>query len=123
MPADLHARANQTESMEIVPVLRYNKMSGAGSVMKRKESRYDDVTGRPADKSYFERGLPEYLEISLSNMKESWKIEDSGKRDIHWDLYWCELNADLNSAEVDGVISSEQAWYLREKYLRMKKGE
>lgn len=48
-------------------------------------------------------------------------IVDSGKNDIHWDLYWCELNADINYAEVENLISSEQAWYLRSKYLRMKK--
>ena len=56
-------------------------------------------------------------------MKKSWEIEDSGKRDMHWDLYWCELNADINSAEVDQVISTEQADYLRNKYLRMTKDE
>lgn len=25
--------------------------------------------------------------------KHSWEIKDSGKKDYHWDLYWCELNA------------------------------
>lgn len=68
-----------------------------------------------------ECGLPEYLKISLANMKKSWAIEDSGQRDYHWDLYWGELNADINSAEIDKSISSEQAWYLREKYLRMER--
>lgn len=43
--------------------------------------------------------------------------------DIHWDIYWCELNANINSAEVNGLISSEQAWYLREKYLRMQQSD
>ena len=54
-------------------------------------------------------------------MKKSWAIEDSGERDMHWDIYWCDFNADINSAEVDQVISSEQAWYLRRKYLRMER--
>jgi hypothetical protein len=85
--------------------------------------RYDKNTGLPLNKGYLECGLPDYLKISLENMKKSWEIEDSGKRDFHWDLYWCELNADINSAEVDQVISSEQAWYLREKYLRMEREE
>ena len=87
------------------------------------ESRYDDETGLPLDESYLERGLPEYLQISLKNMKESWSIEDSGGTDLHWDIYWCDLNADINSAEVDGVISSEQAAYLRRVYLRMRKDD
>lgn len=84
---------------------------------------YDLTTGLPIDKSYLECGLPEYLKESIEAMKESWKILDSGDKDLRWDCYWSELNADLNSAEVEGIISSEQAWYLREKYLRMKKEE
>ena len=84
---------------------------------------YDKKTGLPLDKGYLECGLPRYLQTSLENMKKSWAIEDSGEADMHWDLYWCELNADINSAEVDKLISSEQAWYLREKYLRMQRGE
>ena len=83
----------------------------------------DKTTGKPKDKSYLECGLPIYLQKSLDAMKKSWAIEDNGGRDDHWDLYWCELNADINSSEVDKQISSEQAWYLREKYLRMKRGE
>jgi hypothetical protein len=79
-------------------------------------------TGLPQDKRYLECDLPPYLEESLENMKASWEIIDRGEEDLHWDLCWCELSADINSAEVDQVISSEQAWYLREKYLRMKRG-
>lgn len=65
--------------------------------------------------------LPPYLKISLENMIKSWEIEDSGQRDLHWDLCWCELNADINAAEVDGLLTNDEAWFLREKYLRMKK--
>lgn len=84
-------------------------------------AKYNSETGLPENDKYLECGLPEYLQISLENMKKSWAIEDSGQKDYHWDLYWCELNADINSAEIDNVISSEQAWYLRRKYLRMEK--
>jgi len=85
-------------------------------------SEYDEK-GFPADKSYLECGLPPYLQTSLENMIDSWKAVDSGKKDYHWDMNWSELNADINSAEVEQEISSEQAWYLRETYLRMKRGE
>ena len=64
--------------------------------------------------------LPMYLQISLYNMIKSWKKVDNGKVDLHWDLYWCELNADINSAEVEQQISIEQAEHLRKKYLRME---
>ena len=90
-------------------------------MMLEKPKKYNAETGLPEDKSYLECGLPEYLKVSLDNMKKSWAIEDSGQRDYHWDLYWGELNADINSAEIDKSISSEQAWYLREKYLRMER--
>ena len=75
---------------------------------------------KPKDDSYLEKGLPEYLSKSLSAMIEAWKIEDSGKRDLHFDIYWCDLNADINSAETEQEISGEQAQYLRRKYLRME---
>lgn len=82
---------------------------------------YDPATGLPEDKTYLECGLPEYLQISLDNIKKTWKILDSGTRTNTWDLYWCELNADINSAEVDELITHEQADYLRRVYLRMVK--
>ena len=80
---------------------------------------YDHDTCSQARMNYLERGLPAYLQRSLDAMKESWKIEDGGGTDLHWDCWWCELNADINSAEVDCLISHEQAAYLRRKYLRM----
>lgn len=82
---------------------------------------YDPETGLPLDKRYFECSLPPYLEESLEAMKKSWEIEDRGETDLHWDIAWCNLNADINCAEVEEEISSERAWYLREKYLRIKK--
>ena len=90
------------------------------TLMKIDNAKYESDTGLPKDTAYLEKGLPAYLQISLDNMKKSWEIEDSGGRDLHWDLYWCELNADINSAENDKAISEEQAEYLRRVYLRMK---
>ncbi len=86
-------------------------------------SGYDPETGRPEDESYLECGLPEYLQKSIAAMEKSWEIEDSGQRDMHWDLIWCELNSDLNCAETDGLITPDQAWYLRRKYLRMERDD
>ena len=92
-------------------------------LMQIDNARYDRETGLPRDESYLEKGLPGYLQKSIAAMQASWKIVDSGKRDLHWDLVWCELNADINSAETEQEISSDQAWYLRQKYLRMEKDE
>lgn len=89
------------------------------SILEEKD--YDDKTGLPLNESYLECGLPQYVQDSIDAMKKSWEIIDNGGKDLRWDCYWCELNADLNSAEIEGLITTEQAWYLREKYLRMER--
>lgn len=92
-------------------------------LMKIDTSNYDRQTGLPKDKTYLEKDLPPYLDKSLRAMKRSWEIEDNGGKDMHWDVYWCELNADINSAEIEQSISKEQAGYLRCKYLRMEEDQ
>lgn len=89
--------------------------------MNMQKHVYDIETGLPVNREYLERGLPPYLQASIKQMCHSWAIEDSGQKDYHWDIAWCDLNADINAAESGQEISSEQAWYLREKYLRMKR--
>lgn len=74
------------------------------------------------DKEYLEKDLPEFLVHSIEQMKKTWKqYEETGKLPIHWDLDFGELNSGINVAEVEDMISSEQAWYLREKYLKMSR--
>lgn len=61
---------------------------------------------------------------NASTKKETLSVPGiPGNKDYHWDMCWSELNADINSAEVGQEISTEQAWYLRENYLRMKRGD
>ena len=86
-------------------------------------TKYEYEAGVPKDKSYLEKGLPQFLQDSIRNMERSWEIEDSGERDMHWDIYWCDLYADINYAEVDQLITSEQAGHLRTKYLRMNRDD
>lgn len=83
---------------------------------------YDAVTGLPIDKSYLEKGLPDSLVECIVRMKQSWEKVDKGIEDMRWDCYYCELQSEINVYEVENVISSDVAWYLRETYLRMKKG-
>ena len=89
-------------------------------LMRIDTANYDAETGLPKDDSYLEKGLPAYLQQSVEAMVKSWEIEDNGGHDLHWDIYWCDLTADINAAEVEQEISGEQAWYLRRKYLRME---
>ena len=84
---------------------------------------YDEKTGLPKDKAYLECGLPEYLQESLVQMIETWRKLDAGEEYLRFDVDYCLLQSNINVAEVSGTISTEQAWYLREKYLRMEREE
>ena len=77
--------------------------------------------GLPVNNSYLECGLPPFLQESVNSMKEAWNKIDNGEVYLRWDCDYCNLQTDINNAEVNMLISSEQAWYLREKYLRMER--
>ena len=112
------------KGLAIMPENRYNKNDPVREHCEElvmNHAQYDQETGKPLDQTYLECGLPDDLQASIQEMQKSWAIIDSGSRDPHWDIYWCNLNADINSAEVERIISPEQAWYLREKYLRMER--
>ncbi len=78
-------------------------------------------TGLPKDKSYLECGLPGFLQESIQAMKAAWRKLDRGEEYLRWDCDFCNLQTDINNAEVNQMISSEQAWYLREKYLGLER--
>ena len=119
---DICSGKSSMEGCSAGTVLRLAKALGCSmeELMKIDTANYDSATGLPKDKSYLEKGLPPYLEKSLSAMRRSWEIEDNGGTDMHWDVYWSELNADINAAENERSISKEQARHLRRKYLRME---
>lgn len=81
------------------------------------------IDGKPMDKNYLECDLPAFLQKSIDDMKEVWRNWDEGLKLPDWDCRYCCLQSDINCAETDMQITEEQAWYLREKYLRMKKEE
>ncbi len=72
---------------------------------------------------YLDCGLPDFLQVSVDAMRSAWKKVDSGRAYLRLDCDYCNLQSDINSAEVNNLISSEQAWHLREKYLRMDRSE
>lgn len=76
--------------------------------------------GLPEDKSYLECGLPDFLKKSIKQMEIAWEKKAKGVYS-KWDMDFCELQSDINVAEVEQLISSDQAWYLREKYLGLSK--
>ena len=80
----------------------------------------DQKTGKPLDQSYLEYDLPIFLQDSIHQMNESWEKIDAGKEDSIWDCNWCDLQSSINICEVEQLITSEQANFLRKKYLRME---
>lgn len=71
--------------------------------------------GKPLDKTYLERNLPQYLRHDLDALEEGYATGST-----LLDCLWCEVYGSINSAEVDQEISHEQAEYLRVKYLDRK---
>ena len=57
-----------------------------------------------------ENNLPEFLKQSIKDLQENLET-------IRWDIYYGTLQSDINVAEVNGQITSAQAWYLRRKCL------
>ena len=63
-------------------------------------------------KEYYEINLPGYLQHDFDAMKEGkWP----------YDCLWGELYGSINCAFIDGDITEDHAWYLREKYLDMER--
>ena len=71
----------------------------------------------------YEKYLPSCLRASLDKMIEAQRKVDSGEEYLRYDCDYCELQSEINVAEVEGQISPEQAWYLRGKYLGLVKEE
>ncbi len=71
-----------------------------------------------SNKEYLEKVIPSFLKLSINNYKKSIK-ENKTLIDIYYGI----LQSDINNAEVNGLISSNQAWYLRDKYLGVGKND
>ncbi len=81
----------------------------------------EDIMQAADSNNHYETALPKYLKVSLDNMKKAIKLKTSGKKYLRYDCDYCELQSDINTAEVSGEISPDQAWYLRSKYLGLVK--
>jgi len=73
-----------------------------------KNQGYDEVTGKPLDRTYLEKDLPAFLQYDLDEFKKG-EVEDVS----HMDCLWSELSGSINSAFYGGEITEEQANYLR----------
>lgn len=90
-------------------------------MMLGKQDEYKSQDGLPADRSYLECGLPLYLSESVQRMKEAWDKKKRGIPYLRFDCDYCELQSNINCAEVNQEISADQAWYLRTEYLGIER--
>lgn len=60
----------------------------------------------------YERNLPDFLQDGIEKLKKSKRHKDS-----FYDCYLMEVNSSINVCEVEHIISSDQANYLRNKFL------
>lgn len=68
-----------------------------------------------------EKSLPEYLQNSLAAYKEAYQKYQTDPDYSVFDCDYMEFQSDINICETDGAISSDTAWYLREKYLGLER--
>lgn len=60
----------------------------------------------------YEKNLPYFLQTGLNKLKKAKRHKDS-----FYDCYLMEVNSSINVCEVEHIISSDQANYLRNKFL------
>ena len=61
--------------------------------------------------------LPEYLKTSIESYCEGLSKIANGEDYLHLDWDWCNLQNDINVAEVEQMIPSETAHLLRKEFL------
>ena len=66
---------------------------------------------------HFENNLPKELVDSIQMFVDMKNRIANGEKCSLWDCIVCNLEADINFAEAHKIITTEQAWCLREKYL------
>lgn len=72
----------------------------------------DLMDGKAVSKTYLEVGLPESVQMAIKEYLQGQK-----EKVIYLDCLWGELYGAINSNLWAGVITEEQADYLRSKYL------
>lgn len=70
------------------------------------------ASGKPENKAYLETGLSENVQKAIKDYSQGEK-----KQALYLDCLWCELYGAINADLWAGLITEEQASYLRAKYL------
>lgn len=65
--------------------------------------------------------LPQFLRESIEAFQLGKEKHESGTGYSEFDMDYCDLQTDINVCEVEQMITSGEAWQLREKYLGLQK--
>lgn len=76
------------------------------------ESLEEQKNGKPQDRFYLETNLSEHLQKTIQDY-----VQGKSNKVSYIDCLWGEVYGSINSDLWSGVISEEQANYLRTKYL------
>ncbi len=87
-------------------------------LMLQTETSENANNGKPQDRSYLETNLSAHLQKAINDY-----IQGEKDKVTYMDCLWGELYGSINADLWAGVISEEQAAYLRMKYLNGEEGE
>ena len=65
--------------------------------------------------------LPDFLKKSIAAFLIGKEKYESGTGYSEFDMDYCDLQTDINVCEVEQMITSDEAWILRERYLGLQK--
>lgn len=86
--------------------------------MLQSETPENTNDGKPQDRSYLETNLSAHLQKAIDDY-----IQGEKDKVTYMDCLWGELYGSINADLWAGVISEEQAAYLRMKYLNGEERE
>lgn len=73
------------------------------------------------EKFEIDRTLPQFLRESIEAFQIGKEKYESGIGYSEFDMDYCDLQTDINVCEVEQMITSDEAWQLRKKYLGLQK--
>lgn len=65
--------------------------------------------------------LPKFLRESIEAFLVGKEKHESGMGYSEFDMDYCDLQTDINVCEVEQMITSDEAWALRERYLGLQR--
>lgn len=111
--ADICSGKTKMEKCNVITLLNLSKaLNLSVEELLTLKVEPDMYKGKPKDKTYLETDLP----LSIQKAIEDY-IEGEKENVLHLDCLWGELYGAINASQWDNSITTEQADYLRKKYL------